>query len=280
MESEWFDMHRRARRKRYDGWDASTAPTKRAAVITMVHNEGVFFPIWLGYYSRFFGPDDIYVFDHETTDGSTERDGFMRIPVTHDSVDHAWMVETIQTLQNELISSHYEAVLVTDVDEIVAPDPAWGNLRHYIDRIDEDYVNCYGFELIHIREQEPPIDLDRPLLRQRRFWFRNILYDKPALATVPMGWEPGFHWTTDHVTNFDPDLFMIHLHRVDYEICLARHRLRRNRRWRKRDVELAWAAHNLLADTEEFDRWFYEDSGTDECPVVIEPIPEALVGLL
>ena len=109
-------------------------------------------------------------------------------------------------------------------------------------------MNCHGFELIHMREQEPPIDLGRPVLRQRRFWFRNTLYDKPALATVPMEWEPGFHWTTDHVNNFDPDLFMIHLHRVDYEICLARHRLRRNRRWRKRDVELAWAAHNLLAD--------------------------------
>ena len=82
------------------------------------------------------------------------------------------------------------------MDEIVAPDPAWGTLRQYIDRIDEDYVNCHGFELIHKREQEPPIDLGRPVLGQRRFWFRNTLYDKPALATVPMEWEPGFHWTS------------------------------------------------------------------------------------
>jgi hypothetical protein len=44
----------------------------------------------------------------------------------------------------------------------------------YMDRIDEDYVNCNGFELIHMREQEPPIDLARPVLQQRRFWFRNI----------------------------------------------------------------------------------------------------------
>jgi hypothetical protein len=280
METAFLDMCRGARQQRYKGWDASTAPTKRAAVITMVHNEDVFFPIWLEYYSRFFGPEEIYVFDHESTDGSTELNGFIRIPVTHDSVDHVWMLETIQSLQNELISSSYEVVLVTDVDEIVAPDPRWGTLRQYIDRIDEDYVNCYGFELIHMREQEPALDLSRPVFRQRRFWFRNILYDKPALATVPMEWEPGFHWTTDHASNFDPDLFMIHLHRMDYEICLARHRLRRTRRWQKGDVELEWAAHNLLAEPEEFKRWFFEDSGTDECPVVIEPIPDAFAGLL
>ena len=38
---------------------------KRRAVQTMVQNEAVFLPIWLRYYSRFFAPDDIYVFDHE-----------------------------------------------------------------------------------------------------------------------------------------------------------------------------------------------------------------------
>ena len=57
-----------------------------------MHNEAVFLPLWLRYYSRFFAPEDIYVLDNETTDGSTERDGFVRIPVAHDAVDHTWMV--------------------------------------------------------------------------------------------------------------------------------------------------------------------------------------------
>ena len=47
----------------------------------MVYNEAVFLPIWLRYYSRFFAPDDIYVLDHESTDGSTSGSGFVRIPV-------------------------------------------------------------------------------------------------------------------------------------------------------------------------------------------------------
>ena len=72
------------------------------AVFTMVYNEPVFLPIWLRYYSRFFAPDDIYVFDHQSTDGSTSGGGFVRIPVTHDTVDHTWMVGTLQAHQHEL----------------------------------------------------------------------------------------------------------------------------------------------------------------------------------
>jgi len=64
-------------------------------VLTIVHNEAVFFPIWLRYYSRFFAPDDIYVLDHETTDGSTDGDGFVRIPVEHECVDMRWLRDTI-----------------------------------------------------------------------------------------------------------------------------------------------------------------------------------------
>ena len=69
----------------------------------MVHNEPVFLPIWLAYYSRFFAPEDIYVLDNDTTDGSTDRDGFVRIPVPTTRSDHVWMVETIEKLQHELI---------------------------------------------------------------------------------------------------------------------------------------------------------------------------------
>ena len=60
--------------------------------------------------------------DNDTTDGSTEGDGFVRIPVEHDSVDHTWMVETVQGLQHELLD-RYDVVLVTDVDEMSSPHP-------------------------------------------------------------------------------------------------------------------------------------------------------------
>ena len=60
----------------------------------------------LRYYSRFFAPEDIYVLDHGTTDGSTELGGFVRIPVEHETVDNAWMVETVQSEQRRLLERY------------------------------------------------------------------------------------------------------------------------------------------------------------------------------
>jgi hypothetical protein len=245
----------------------------RHAALTIVHNESVFLPLWLRYYSRFFAPADIYVLDHQTTDGSTTAKGFRRIPVRHDTIDHRWMVEVIERQQHKLLRSGYEAVLVTDVDEIVAPHPSRGTLGEYLDRFDDDFVNCRGYELIHRIDREPPIDLARPVLDQRGFWFANDIYDKPAIASVPMQWKPGFHRGIDGSMRPDPDLYLIHLHRMDYEICLARHELRREREWNEHDVSEGWAQHNRITEDTEFRRWFYEDSNTFWSKVEIEPIP-------
>ena len=141
---------------------------KTRAVITMVHNESVFLPIWLRYYSRFFRPEDIYVLDNDTTDGSTDRDGFVRIPVGHDKVDHRWMVSRIQDLQHELIE-RYDVVLVGDVDELIAPVPEKGPLDEYLDRyLNEEWLNCLCYELLHLAAFEAPFRPDRAVLDQRR----------------------------------------------------------------------------------------------------------------
>ena len=268
--SKRFDHLRQVRHERR----APRGTRKRGAALTIVRDERVFLPIWLQYYSQFFPPEDLYVLDHGTSDGSTDCGGFVRIPVSHETVDHTWMVRTIEEHQHELIES-YDAVVVTDVDEIVAPHPALGTLADYIDRLEEPYVNCLGYELIQLIDREAPFDPARKVLDQRGYWFANDIYDKPALATEPMRWVPGFHRSADLKMRPDPDLRLIHLHRMDYEICLARHRYREGRAWNDRDVELGWASHNRITDEAEFGRWFYEDSNADWSEVVIEPIPAA-----
>lgn len=250
---------------------------KRRAAITIVHNEPVFFPIWLGYYSQFFAPEDIYVLDHESDDGSTARDGFVRIPVTHETVDHTWMVRTVEALQHELLQ-RYDVVLVTDVDEIVAPLPEFGTLGDYIDGLQEDFVNCLGYELIHLVDREPAFDPARKVLDQRGYWFASDIYDKPALATVPMRWHPGFHRELEGRMRPDPDLYLIHLHRMDYELCLARHRYRDGLAWNDHDVSLGWAGHNRITDEAQFARWFYEDSNAEWNELAVEPIPASWRG--
>ena len=277
--AKYFEGLRSNRRRHYAEKDrAEPGAAKRRAVLTMVHNEPVFLPIWLRYYSRFFVPEDIYVLDHDTDDGSTTGENFVRIPVSHGTVDHIWMVRTIEAQQHDLLD-RYDAVLVTDVDEIVVPVPGRGTLGEYIDRFDEEFVNCLGYEVIHLIDREGHFEPSRPVLDQRGYWFANDAYDKPALATEPMRWEPGFHAREDGRMRLDPDLYLVHLHRIDYELCFARHRCRQRRAWNDRDLAEKWASHNRITEEPDFGRWFYEDSGFEDIDIVVEPIPTAWRGL-
>jgi Glycosyltransferase family 92 len=265
----WFADIRRQRAERHAAGGPASRPSR--AMITIVNNEPVFLPIWLGYYSRFFAPEDIYVLDNDSSEDSIEVGGFVRIPAPHDRVDHRWMVSAVEDLQQELLA-RYDIVVFTDVDELIAPVPQHGTLGDYLDRFDEEWVNCLGYEILHQRDEEPPLRLDQPILDQRHHWFYNDGYDKAAIATVPLSWNPGFHGRSDFQFNLDPDLRLVHLHRVDYDICLERHRTRSRRRWADGDAEQGWAAHNLITDEAEFRRWFYEDSCVVNLDINLEPI--------
>lgn len=273
----WFEQARQRRHQRQDAVPVRPGQRTRA-LITIVHNEPVFLPIWLRYYSRFFAPGDIYVFDNESSDDIERLGEFVRIPAAHDRVDHEWMVQTIERLQHELVQ-RYDVVLVTDVDELVVPHPRAGTLGEYLDRFDEEWVNCLGYELLHMRDSEPALDLERPITEQRHWWFANGAYDKPAIATAPMSWPPGFHRRADFQYNLDPDLRMVHLHRMDYDLCRERHRTRSRRSWDEHDEREQWAIHNRITEDQQFRSWFYEDSGFENWEIRPERIAPAWRGL-
>jgi hypothetical protein len=242
-------------------------------VQTIVRNEAVLLPIWLRYYSQFFAPDDIYVLDHQTSDGSTTGAGFVRVPVEHELVyDSGWLTDVVQEHQHRLLRQ-YDVVLTVDADEIVAPDPAWGTLGDYIDRFDEEFVNCLGYEVVHLRDREPPLRPNESVLAQRGFWYAHGAYDKPALATAPSEWARCFHSLADGRHNYDPDLRLIHLHRMDFDISLGRHRRHSDRSWNQQDVSARWGYHNLLTDAVAFEEWFYTDTCFDEVAMALERIP-------
>ncbi len=134
--AEFFNHQRRRLRMRKDA--RVPRSSGRRAVVTMVHNEAVFLPIWLRYYSRFFSPEDIYVLDHETTDGSTDREASYASRSPTSRVDHAWMASTDRAGCSASSSTRHDVVLATDVDEIVAPDPQRGTWASTIDRFGEE----------------------------------------------------------------------------------------------------------------------------------------------
>ena len=273
--TEFFEPLRQTRREKR----APPGTRQRSALQTMVRDEALFLPIFLRYYSRFFAPEDIYVLDHGSIDGSTEVGGFVRIPVERETVDNGWILDQLKSHQRGLLES-YDVVLTVDADEIVAPDPAWGTLGEYLSGFQEEWVNCVGYEILHLPDREPPFDPRRPVLDQRDYWFAADGYDKPALATVPTPWEVGFHGREDRRLNIDPDLRLIHLHRIDHELCRERHRRSSGWTWSKRDLEGDWGRHNRIAGDEEFEEWYYGGSCFGEGrEIVLERIPDRWKGL-
>jgi hypothetical protein len=273
--TEFFEPLRQTRREKR----APPGTRQRSALQTIVRDEALFLPIFLRYYSRFFAPEDIYVLDHGSTDGSTEVGGFVRIPVEREAVDNAWILDQVKSHQRSLLES-YDVVLTVDADEIVAPDPEWGTLGEYLAGFQEEWVNCVGYEILHLPDREPPLDPTRPVLDQRDYWFAADGYDKPALATVPTPWEVGFHGREDRRLNIDPDLFLIHLHRIDHDLCRKRHRRSSGWTWAERDIEAGWGRHNRIAGDEEFEEWYYGGSCFGEGrEIVLERIPDRWKGL-
>lgn len=255
--------------------------SRSLAVFTIVQNESIFLPLWLAYYGRYFNQQDIYVLDHNSDDGSTMNvGGRCRLISVHraESFDHFWLKTTVERFQAFLLQS-YRMVLFTEVDEFVIPDPAqYCDLAGYVIARDRSVVRCSGYNIVH-QPDELPLRFEMPILKQRRFWQRDRAYDKRLLSNVPLTWTMGFHGELS-LGDAPPDagLFLVHLHRVDYATCLARHRAAASRPWNSRDVEEGRGFQHLIVEDEAFHQWFYH--GPDLARSALEEIPPRLRGVL
>ncbi|MBI3316634.1 MAG: glycosyltransferase family 2 protein [Candidatus Omnitrophica bacterium] len=233
---------------------------KKCALLTLVKNENIFLPLWLQYYSKIFNPEDIYILDHESNDGSIEeclkKYSFQHIPLRWGYYDEIWKVERVREKQRELLQ-FYEYVLFTDADEILIPNPRkFGSLRNYIDGLDRDYVLSTGFQLIHQRGLEPRLDLRRPLLEQRSYWYPDKMYDKPLLARKPLDWMPGFHEAKNASGVRDPDLWLLHLHKMDFDICWLKHQAIAKLSHHPDCVKKKFSWHYRILNLREFEDYF------------------------
>ena len=254
---------------------------RRRAVFTIVQNERRFLPLWLRYYRRHFEADDIYVLDHDSTDGATEGlEGSCNVVPVHreHSFDHMWLVGVVEDFQAFLLRS-YQMVLFAEADEFVVADPArHAGLAEYVESMPAPVACCTGYNVVHYPD-EPPLRFDEPVLRQRAYWHPSPQYSKRLLAKVPLRWNVGFHGEFNApMARPDPELLLVHLHRADFESCLERHRAAASRPWPEGDLRWNLGWHQRVVETDEFRDWFFH--GEDlECSVR-EPIPERFRGTL
>jgi hypothetical protein len=278
----------------------------RHAVLTIVQDEPIFFPLWYRYYNRYYAARDIYILYHplplETMTPSwlaeTVGTDANVIRVHQDtSFNHTWLRQQVEKFAAFLFGS-YDTVLFTEVDEIVAVHPYKItyhdlDLRRSADRWwsnpdckTQPAVRCTGHEVVHNYESEDDLDVDRladGVLRYRSVWYPSVLYSKALLWRTAPAWHNGFHqavalWdggsplSTDWP--MDPNLLLLHLHKLDYRIARARLARTASRNWSTADMKGRVGIQNRLRSEDELREWWFRsiDDPSREAPLV--PMPD------
>lgn len=246
-----------------DGIDMGSKGVKRkCALFVMVQNENVFLPIWLKYYTKFFHADDLFVLDHRSEDGSVDRCAakysFRRIRLEYPfSFDHLWFRFVANAMQEKLLK-YYEYVIFTDVDEIIIPDPDYySGLDEYIMKLKKKYVRCTGYELINMKEKEKPYESEKSVLSQRDYWYRTPFYDKTLISSQMLNWTIGFHRVKQIIKNHDKKLLLVHLHKLDYDLCWNKSLERSKLEWSQEELNANRGWQNRITDPEKFNEYFY-----------------------
>lgn len=216
----------------------------KIAALTFVFNENVNLPIWRRYYGQQFGEKNLFVIDRESNDGSTDDLGEInRIVVPRDAFDDRKKASIMSSFQNGIIN-YYDAMVIGDCDEIAVPDPnKYTNLADYAQRMQHQYSTCVGVDLLHIIHKEPPIDLTKPIMEQRRFGRFRTAGCKTMLSRIPLRWGPGLHYT-DHKPWIDPDLINVHLKTMDYQCAMLRQKVNQTTEWSEASLAANFGGHH------------------------------------
>jgi hypothetical protein len=150
----------------------------------------------------------------------------------------------------------YDIVVLVDPDEFIIPNSdKYRDLGDYLDRWHGDIIRTYGYGVMEMPDDEP-LDHSKPILEQRKYWYRDHWYDKPIITRVMTKYAYGFH-DCDMQAEPDPDLVMFHLRDADF-INLDKHCPYRNPR--------LFDAPNVMNYEQRLE--------------ICEPIPDKWMGLL
>lgn len=255
---------------------------KKCAVFTIVKNEDYFLSKWIKHFRKYFHTEDIYVLDHQSDDRSTQDLDVNVVTVINDlAFDHQWLLDTVESFQSELLEK-YESVLFSEVDELLycVHKP----LNQMIDDFLEDDLNhltAHGYEIK--QHDEPPISITDEIIPNRNYWFYSWWYTKTLLSKVKLNWVWGFHYAKkvrddkpwdlanmlervhkDSKTDCDYGFYLVHLHKVDFELMCQRHEVRS--KWKQKFD--GGGNHNRTSDSKTLKDYF------NDVQSPIERIPE------
>ena len=201
----------------------------KVAVLVLLHKEAFFTPYFQSYYGGLFGNENIYAIGDPNTDSFMymfEKANLLQLGAEFQG-DYGTHCRMVQNTQNMLLEK-YDTVVFAEVDEFIFPNPEkYTDLKHFLSVNKDDFFRVQGFNVIHDMDNEKPIDPKRPIMSQRKWWYKHgtengggeskmLITRKPGVS-----YHAGFHWSEPSVPEH-PDLFNFHLHEFDFNICNSR----------------------------------------------------------
>ncbi len=192
----------------------------RVAALTMSYNEPIWARIWARHYAGQLGGEHCTVLDHGSDDGSADGLPVRVRRLTRSVLDEAWRAAVVAEEVTSLLG-RYDAVIHTDVDELLVADPLHhSGLHGFAAAMAEPVITAIGLELQHIPNCEPPLDPMRPIGEQREWVRFSAALCKPVLVRRAVEWAPGFH-CCDAPLVLDR-LYLLHMRYADLGAGLRR----------------------------------------------------------
>jgi hypothetical protein len=198
----------------------------KIAAVTLVRNDSFFLKKWIAYYGGQIGLENLYILCHGSDWGLPELPQQVSRLVADDYPSsrynrNIWSARYVSDFAAFLMTQ-YDAVIRTDVDEFVVPDPASGQSLTDIVAATRELgcVSALGTDVIQNLDTEPAFDPAKgPVLAQRRHGIVTREFSKPVIIHHPVRWSEGFHAAHSQHIKFNPNLYLFHLALFDEDIA-------------------------------------------------------------
>jgi len=194
----------------------------KIAAITCSYNEDKFLPIWLRYYGKELGPENLYVID-DGSDVPVQNifPNALRVP-RPDTFSAFRPFILANGMQSLLFSLGYDIVIFADVDEIIVPcRDTYDGLHDFFEQNNQQVYTTLGLEIVHHINQESAIDWSKPIFPQRQYGRFSTTYCKSQITKIPWDWTRNLHLTSISPQIY-PQLFNCHLKLVDFEYACSK----------------------------------------------------------
>ncbi len=245
----------------------------KSAVICPIKNETKYISKFLEYYSRHLpnGGNDIWILNFDSDKEYLKEYIHGKAMVINSNVD-IWnpvgVFDEIKKNIKLLRKKGYDYIIPLDVDEFIVYNKE-GGLKKYLENLDKDYVTCSGYEIIHIPELQEPFDYSKKWCDQFEYWCQEKNnYNKTVISKIDLNWCIGFHafkhdkMSSQEVENdefekyevIDNNLFLLHLHKIDYQSTIKKHLDASKLEWSK-DNNYNW--HYRIKELPAVKKWYF-----------------------